>query len=114
MVSCPLFSWMTSSAAAADSYHVYSSPSLTAADQVQGTGYSESEVEIDVTDLKLETDAAALELETDAAALKLETDTVVLDLKTETDVSQEILKQERYYIDKEWSTLKLLVMGQRQ
>jgi hypothetical protein len=43
-------------------------------DQVQGAGYSESEVETDVADLELETDAADLELETDAATLELETD----------------------------------------
>jgi hypothetical protein len=32
MVSCPLFPWTTSSVAAADSYHVYSSPPLAAPD----------------------------------------------------------------------------------
>jgi hypothetical protein len=35
-------------------------------------------------------------VETNAADLKLETNAVVLDLEMETDVSQEILKQERY------------------
>jgi hypothetical protein len=61
-----------------------------ASDQVQGVGYSKSEVE---------TDTAALELETDTAALKLETDTTALEWETETDVSQEISKQERYSAD---------------
>jgi hypothetical protein len=50
---------------------------------VQGAGYSESEVEMDVAALKLEMDTTALELKTDTAALKLE---------METDVSQEISK----------------------
>jgi hypothetical protein len=54
---------------------------------VQGAGYSESEVE---------TDAAALELMTDAVALKLEAGMTTLKLETEMDMSQEILKQERY------------------
>jgi hypothetical protein len=83
----------------ADSYHVHSSSPLAAADLVQGVGYSESEVEADVSDLELETNAASLGLETDAAALKLETYATVLDLETETYVSQEISKQERYSAD---------------
>jgi hypothetical protein len=61
---------MTSSDAAIDSCHVHSSSPLVVADQVQGVGYSESEVEIDATDLELETDVAALKLETNAAALE--------------------------------------------
>jgi hypothetical protein len=44
------------------------------ADQVQGAGYSESEVETDTADLELEIDVATLKLETDAATLELETD----------------------------------------
>jgi hypothetical protein len=54
---------------------------------VQGAGYSESE---------LETNATALELMTDVVALELEAGMTTLELKTETDMSQEILKQERY------------------
>jgi hypothetical protein len=61
---------MTSSDAAIDSCHVHSSSPLAVADQVQGAGYSESEVEIDAADLELETDVAALKLETNAAALE--------------------------------------------
>jgi hypothetical protein len=72
---------------------------LTAADQVQGMGYSEFEVETDVADLELEIDTTALELETDAATLELETDAVVLYLETEIDMSQEISKQERYSVN---------------
>jgi hypothetical protein len=79
-----------------DSCHVHSSSPLATSDQVQGMGYSESEVETDMAHLELETNAAALELETDAVALKLEIDIVVLDLETETDVAHEISKQERY------------------
>jgi hypothetical protein len=41
---------------------------------VQEPGYSESEVEMDATALKLEADVTALELEVDMAALKLETE----------------------------------------
>jgi hypothetical protein len=96
MVSCPLFPWTTSSAAAADSCHVHSLSPLAVTDQVQGAGYSKSEVETDIADLQLETDVATLELETDTTTLKLETDTVVLDLEMKTDVPQEILKHERY------------------
>jgi hypothetical protein len=81
---------MTCFTAAVDSCHVHSLSPLAASDQVQGAGYSESEVETDMAILKLETDAAALELETDAAALKLE---------TEIDVSQEISKQKGYSAD---------------
>jgi hypothetical protein len=108
MVTYPLLSWTTSSVADADSSHVHSSSSLVVFDQVQGAGYSESEVEIDVAALELETDVAALKLETDAAALELETDTstlvletnaAALHLETEIDVSQEISKQERCSAD---------------
>jgi hypothetical protein len=53
-------------------------------------GYFESEVEMD---------AAALELETNVTALELEANTTALKLEIETDVSQEILKQERYLAD---------------
>jgi hypothetical protein len=49
-----------------------------------------------------------------ATALELETNTSILDLKTETDMYQEISKRERYSADSEWSTLKLLVLGQDQ
>jgi hypothetical protein len=90
---------MTSSTPAVDSYHIHSLSLLAAADQVQGAGYSESKVEINVADLKLETDAVALQLEMDIAALELETDATVLDLEMETDVSQEISKQKRYSVD---------------
>jgi hypothetical protein len=68
-------------------------------DQVQGVGYSLSEVEMDATTLKLETEVTALELEVDMAALELEVDMAALELETETDVSQEILKQEQYSAD---------------
>jgi hypothetical protein len=64
MVSCPLFPWTTSSAAVADSCHIHSLSPLATSDQVQGVGYSESEVETDATNLELETDAATLKLET--------------------------------------------------
>jgi hypothetical protein len=90
---------MTSFIAVADSCHVHSSSPLTAADQVQGAGYSKSEVKTDAADFELEMDATTLELETDVTAPKLETDTVVLDLEMETDMSQEISKQERYSAD---------------
>jgi hypothetical protein len=97
MVAWPLLPWTTSSTA------VFTSPLLSlarqkraACDQVQGAGYSESEVETSVTALKLETSVTALELETDASPLKLETDTTPLELKTETDVSLELSKQEQY------------------
>jgi hypothetical protein len=90
MVSCPLFPWTTSSTAAADSFHVHSLSPLVVADQMQGVGYSESEVETDAVDLKLQTNVAALELETDAGTLDLETDATILDLETAIDVSQEI------------------------
>jgi hypothetical protein len=90
---------MTSFAATADSCHVHSSSSLDMSNQVQGAGYSESEVETDVDDLELETDADALELEMDVAALELESDATVLDLEIETDMSQEISKKERYSVD---------------
>jgi hypothetical protein len=83
---------MTSFDAATDSCHIHSLLPLAASDQVQGAGYSESEVETDVVDLKLETNVAALKLEMDIAAPELETNTVVLDLETETYISQEILK----------------------
>jgi hypothetical protein len=86
MTSCPLFPWTTSSAAAVDSCHIHSSSPLAISDQVQGVGYSESEVETDATDLKLEIDAAALELEMDIAGLELERDIIVLDFETEIDV----------------------------
>jgi hypothetical protein len=87
-----------------DSYHVHSSLPLPLSDQVQGTGYSESEVENDeaalqletfATALELETYAAALELEPNTAALELEIDIAALDLEMETDMPQGLLKQER-------------------
>jgi hypothetical protein len=40
-----------------------------------------------------------LVVERDTTAQKLETDTTALELETEIDVSQEILKQERYSTD---------------
>jgi hypothetical protein len=49
--------------------------------------YSKSEVETEVTALKLETDVSAPELEAHTTALELE---------MEMDVSQEKSKQERY------------------
>jgi hypothetical protein len=76
----------------ADSCHVHSLSPLAVSDQVQGAGYSKSEVETDMADLKLETDVAALKLEIDAAALKLETYVTVLDLETEIDMAKEISK----------------------
>jgi hypothetical protein len=78
---------MTSSATVVDSCHVHSSSPLATSDQVQGVGYSESEVETNMTALELETDMATLELEMDATSLKLETDAAALNLETETDVS---------------------------
>jgi hypothetical protein len=107
-------SWTESSAATGDSCHVHSSSPLPASDQVQGLGYSESEVETDTATLQLETSAVTLELETDAADLELETDAAglelemnaptlkmetTLDLKMETDVPQGLSKQERYLAD---------------
>jgi hypothetical protein len=108
---------MKSSAAAGDSCHLHSSSPLHAYDQVQGTGYSKSEVETDMavlqletsaTALKLETSVAALELETDAtglklemnaAALEMERDIGALDLEKEIGMPQQISKQERYSAD---------------
>jgi hypothetical protein len=87
MVDCPLLPWTTSSTAAIDSCHVHSSSPLATSDQVQGVGYSESEVETDAAALELETDVTALKLETDTTALELETGTPALDLEMETDVS---------------------------
>jgi hypothetical protein len=57
-----------------DSCHIHSLSPLPTSDQVQGSGYSESEVETDTAGLQLETSAVALELEMDVAALELETD----------------------------------------
>jgi hypothetical protein len=50
-------------------------------------GYSESEVETNMTTLQFETSVATVELETDATAL---------DLEMEIDVPQRLSKQERY------------------
>jgi hypothetical protein len=63
MVAFPLLPWTTSSAAV-ESCHIYSLLSLVeqlghASDQVQGAGYSKSEVEMDAAALELETDTAA-------------------------------------------------------
>jgi hypothetical protein len=129
IVACPLLSWMKSSTAMDDSCHVHSSSHLLASDQVQGTCYSESEVETDMaalqletsmTTLELETDVAALEfetfmialkletsattlgLETNAAALELGTYTTAMDLETKRDIPQEISNQGRHLIDLEW------------
>jgi hypothetical protein len=117
IVACPLLSWTKSSVAVGDSCHIHSSLHLPASDQLQGAGYCDSEVEMDmaalqleisVTTLELEMDAAALEmetsvtafeLETNAAALKLETYAAALDLEMKTDVPQQISKQERYSAD---------------
>jgi hypothetical protein len=55
-------------------------------DQVQGVGYSESEVEIDVVALELETSVGAPKLEMNAAALELEIDTTALDLEMKTNM----------------------------
>jgi hypothetical protein len=92
-----LLPWRTSSAAAGDSYHIHSSSPLPTSNQVQGAGYSKSEVETDVAALQLETSVADLKLETDATVLELEADTA--GLKLETDVPQETSKQERYWAD---------------
>jgi hypothetical protein len=81
---------------------------------VQGARYSEFKVETFVAMLELETSVGALELETDATPLELEMDAAPLKLETEMDVSQEISKQEQYLADYQWSTLKLLLMGQHQ
>jgi hypothetical protein len=80
-----------------DSYHIHSSSPLSASDQVQGAGYSESEVETDAAALQLETSTADLELDTNVTALELETDVAGLEL--EIDVPQETSKQERYSVD---------------
>jgi hypothetical protein len=70
---------------------------LPASDQVQGVGYSGSEVETYTASLQLETSAAGLKLEMDTTALELDTDTTGLEL--EIDVPQETSKQERYLAD---------------
>jgi hypothetical protein len=80
-----------------DSYHIHSLSPLPASDQVQGAGYSESEVETDTAALQLETSTDDLELETNVTALELETDAAGLEL--EIDVPQETSKQERYSVD---------------
>jgi hypothetical protein len=80
-----------------DSFHIHSSSPLPASDQVQGVGYSESEVETDAAALQLETPVTDLKLEMDATALELEIDTT--DLELEIDVPQETSKQERYLAD---------------
>jgi molybdopterin-biosynthesis enzyme MoeA-like protein len=92
-----LLPWRTSSTTAGDSYHVHSLSPLLASDQVQGAGYSESEVETDVAAIQLETSTVDLKLETDATALELEADAASLEL--EIDVPQETSKQERYSAD---------------
>jgi hypothetical protein len=87
-----LLSWTKSSDVTGDSSHIYSSSPFPASDQVQGSGYSESEVETDMVALQLETSAVTLELETNVVGLKLETSTpaleleIALDLETETDM----------------------------
>jgi hypothetical protein len=70
---------------------------LPTSDQVQGAGYSESEVETDVAALQLETSATDLELETGATTMELETNVDGLELQTY--VPQETSKQERYSTD---------------
>jgi hypothetical protein len=75
-------SWREPSIAAGDSCHIDSLSPLHASNQVQGLGYSESEVETDAAALQLETSTTALELETDAVALELETDAAGLELET--------------------------------
>jgi hypothetical protein len=93
---------MKSFVVAGDSCHAHSLSPLHVSDHVQGTGYSESEVETDATALQLETcattleleiDVAALELDPNVVALELETDTTALDLEMETDVPQGLSKQ---------------------
>ena len=81
IVACPLLSWTKSSVAVGDSCHIHSSLHLPASDQLQGAGYCDSEVEMDM---------AALQLEISVTTLELETDVVPLELETEMDVSQEI------------------------
>jgi hypothetical protein len=90
---------MKSFAAAGDSCHVHSSSPLPVSDQVQGVGYTKSEVETDAAALELETFTTTLELEMNTAALELEIDAAALDLEIETDVPQEVSKQERYSTD---------------
>jgi hypothetical protein len=90
---------MKSFAAAGDSCHVHSSSPLPTSYQVQGVGYTKSEVETDAAALELETFTTTLELEMNTAALELEIDAAALDLKIETDVPQEVSKQERYSTD---------------
>jgi hypothetical protein len=92
-----LLPWRTSFTPAGDSCHVYSSSPLPTSDQVQGAGYSESEVETDVAALQLETSATDLELETGATTMELETNVDGLELQTY--VPQETSKQERYSTD---------------
>jgi hypothetical protein len=85
MVAWSLLPWTTSSNAAVASPLLPSSSLAQrkrfVSDQVQGAGYSESEVE---------TSIVALQLETSMTALELVTDTAPLELETEMDVSQEI------------------------
>jgi hypothetical protein len=71
--------------------------SLPAYDQLQGAGYSKSEVENDMAALQLETLVADLELEMDTTTLELEADTAGLEL--EIDMPQETSKKERYLVD---------------
>jgi hypothetical protein len=86
----------------ADSCHIHSLSPLLASDQVQGAGYSEFEVETDMTALQLEIFAAALELETSMAALELEIDIAALEL--ETNVAALKLKIEAAALDLEMET----------
>jgi hypothetical protein len=98
---------MKSSTAAGDSCRIHSLSPLPVSDQVQGSDYSEFEVETEAVALQLETSVVALELETDAAAIELETDVAglelemnalaleldtTLDLEMETDVPQGLSK----------------------
>jgi hypothetical protein len=53
-----------------DSSHVHSSSPLAASDQVQGAGYSKSEVETNLAALQLENSVTDLELEIDVTTLE--------------------------------------------
>jgi hypothetical protein len=80
-----------------DSYHVHFLSPLPTYDEVQGVGYSESEVETDTIALQLETSTADLELEMNTTALELEVDALGLEL--DIGMPQETSKQERYSAD---------------
>jgi hypothetical protein len=97
MVAWHLFPWTTCSTAVVPSPLLPSSSlaqqKRASSNQVQGPGYSESEVETSAAALQLHTSAATLKLETGEAPLKLEMDVAPLELEMERDVCQEISKQ---------------------